>query len=40
VIVNGKPVLATTAADDMQLVSSDEVMKILENNIVLKAERE
>jgi hypothetical protein len=40
VIVGGKPILATTAADDMQLVSYDEVVKIMENDVVLKAERE
>lgn len=40
VTVRGKPVLAITAAEDMQLVSTDEVIKIMENNILLKAERE
>lgn len=40
VIVGGKPVLASTAADDMRLVKLDEVVKIMENDIVLKAERE
>lgn len=39
VIVGGKPVLASTAADDMRLVKLDEVVKIMENDIVLKAER-
>lgn len=39
VIVNGKPVLASTAAQDMRLVKIDEVVKIMENDIVLKAER-
>lgn len=39
VIVGGKPILATTAAEDMRLVSTDEVRKIMENDIVLKAER-
>lgn len=39
VTVRGKPVLAITAAEDMELVSTDEVVKILENKIVLKAER-
>lgn len=39
VIVGGKPVLATTAAEDMRLVSTDEVIKIIENDVVLKAER-
>lgn len=40
VCVGGKPVLASTAADDMRLVKLDEVVKIMENGIVLKAERE
>lgn len=40
VIVGGKPILATTAADDMRLVTTDEVVKIMENDVVLKAERE
>lgn len=39
VIVGGKPVLASTAADDMRLVKMGEVVKIMENDIVLKAER-
>lgn len=39
VIVGGKPVLAVTAADDMQFVSRDEAIKIMENDVVLKAER-
>lgn len=39
VVVGGKPILAQTAADDMKLVSTDEVRKIMENDIVLKAER-
>lgn len=39
VIVGGRPVLASTAADDMRLVKLDEVVKIMENDIVLKAER-
>lgn len=39
VIVNGKPILASTAADDMRLVKLDEVVKIMENDIFLKAER-
>lgn len=39
VIVNGKPVLASTAAQDMRLVKIDEVIKIMENGVVLKAER-
>jgi hypothetical protein len=39
VIVNGKAVLATTAAEDMRLVKLDEVARIMENDILLKAER-
>jgi hypothetical protein len=39
VIVGGKPILATTAAEDMRLVSTDEVRKIMENDVVIKAER-
>lgn len=39
VIIGGKPVLASTAAEDMRLVENDEVVKILENDIFLKAER-
>lgn len=39
VIVGGKPILATTAANDMRLVTTDEVVKIMENDVVLKAER-
>lgn len=39
VIIGGKPVLASTAAEDMRLVENDEVVKILENEILLKAER-
>lgn len=39
VIIGGKPVLASTAAEDMRLVKNDEVAKILENEIFLKAER-
>lgn len=39
VIVGGKPVLATTAAADMQLVTTDEAIRIMENDVVLKAER-
>lgn len=39
VIVGGKPILATTAAEDMRLVSTDEVRTIMENDVVLKAER-
>lgn len=40
VIVNGKGVLARTAAEDMRLVKMEEVTKIMENDVVLKAERE
>lgn len=36
---NWKAVLASTAAEDMRLVKNDEVAKILENEIFLKAER-
>lgn len=39
VIVGGKPVLASTAAQDMRLVKLDEVVKIMESDVVLKAER-
>lgn len=39
VIVDGRPVLASTAAEDMRLVKIDEVVKIMENEIFLKAER-
>lgn len=39
VIVGGKPVLASTAAEDMRLLKLEEVVKIMENDIVLKAER-
>ena len=40
VIVGGKPVLASTAAEDMRLVNVEEVVRIIENDILLKAERE
>jgi hypothetical protein len=40
VIVGGKPVLASTAAQDMRLVKLEEVVRIMENDVVLKAERE
>lgn len=40
VYMSGKPVLAVTAADDMKLISEDEVVKIFENSVFLKAERE
>lgn len=39
VIVGNKPVLAITAAEDMRLVTRDEAIKIMENDVVLKAER-
>lgn len=39
VIVGGKPVLASTAAEDMRLVKLEEVVRLMENDIVLKAER-
>lgn len=39
VFVNGKPVLATTAADDMKLLSEDEVADEMEKLIYTKAER-
>lgn len=39
VYMSGKPVLAVTAADDMKLISEDEVVKIFENSVYLKAER-
>lgn len=39
VSVGKKPIPAKTAADDMELVSIDEVRKIMENDVVLKAER-
>lgn len=39
VTVQGKPVLATTAADDMTLVTDDEVVDALGYPFVIKAER-
>lgn len=39
VYVGGKPVLASTAAEDMRLISEDEAVKIMENMVFLKAER-
>lgn len=39
VFVAGKPVLATTAAKDMELLSNDEVVQVLESPIMTKAER-
>lgn len=37
--VDGKPVLATTAADDMKLLSEQEVAAVMEKMIYTKAER-
>lgn len=39
VFVAGKPVLATTAAKDMELVTDEEVVHVLELPISTKAER-
>lgn len=39
VFVDGRPVLATTAAEDMKLVSKDEASQIMEKIIYTKAER-
>lgn len=39
VFVNGKPVLATTAAEDMKLVSESEVISVMKKDIYMKAER-
>lgn len=39
VFVDGIPVLATTAADDMKLVSEDEVAKVMDKMVYTKAER-
>lgn len=39
VFVGGKPVLATTAAKDMQLITQDEVAHVMENIVYTKAER-
>lgn len=39
VFVNGIPVLATIAANDMKLMSQNEVSKILDKLILTKAER-
>ena len=39
VFVDGKPVLATTAADDMKLVTADEVAQVMDKMVVTKAER-
>lgn len=34
-----KPVLATTAADDMKLVTEEEVAQVMEKLVFIKAER-
>ncbi|XP_061392312.1 uncharacterized protein LOC133327792 [Musca vetustissima] len=39
VFVNGRPVLAVTAANDMKLVSESEVSTVLGKEIIMKAER-
>lgn len=39
VFVDGKPVLAATAADDMKLLSEVEVADVMEKLIYTKAER-
>lgn len=39
VFVDGKPVLAVTAAKDMQLVTEQEVAQIMDNIVYTKAER-
>lgn len=39
VFVNGKPILAVTAANDMKLVDDNEVSFIMEKDIYMKAER-
>lgn len=39
VFVAGKPVLATTAAKDMELLSNEEVIHVLELPFTTKAER-
>ncbi|XP_055681050.1 uncharacterized protein LOC129788750 isoform X1 [Lutzomyia longipalpis] len=38
VFVGQKPVLAVTAADDMKLVSQQEMVKVMENDVYTKAE--
>jgi hypothetical protein len=40
VFVAGKPVLATTASEDMQLLTQDEVNLVMEKLVYIKAERE
>lgn len=39
VFVNGRPVLAVTAANDMKLVSESEVSTVMGKEIFMKAER-
>lgn len=39
VFVGGKPILATTAADDMRYVTQEEVAQVMEQMVFLKAER-
>lgn len=39
VFVNGRPVLAVTAANDMKLVSDSEVSAVMGKEIFMKAER-
>jgi hypothetical protein len=39
VYVAGKPVLATTASEDMQLLTQDEVNLVMEKLVYIKAER-
>lgn len=39
VFVGGKPVLATTAAQDMKLITQEEVAHVMENIVYTKAER-
>lgn len=39
VFVNGRPVLAVTAANDMKLVSESEVATVMGKEIYMKAER-
>jgi len=40
VLVNGRPVLATTAAKDMELVSESEAVKTFGQAVYMKSERE
>ena len=39
VFVNGKPVMATTAAEDMKLLTETEVASVIGKSIFMKAER-